>query len=67
MFMFEIKYRENNSELYVDISFDQSLLLINRYREQFEKLLSIGLFVSFIKSLETLQSRYKTIQNIFCS
>lgn len=37
MFIFETKNRENNSERHVDISLDQSLLLINRYREEFEK------------------------------
>lgn len=62
MFMFETKNREINSECHVDISLDQSLLLINRYREQIEKLVSIELFVSFVENLETLQSKYK-IQN----
>lgn len=67
MLMFETKNREINSERHDDISLDQSLLLINRYREQFEKFVSIGIFVSFVKSLGILQFKCKTIQNIFFS
>lgn len=66
--MFETKNREINSERHVDISLDQSLLLINRYREQFEKLVSIGLFVFFVKSLKNavIQIQNNT-EYVYCS